>query len=223
MNELQKNNLQAFFTMAFFNKHNTKLTEDRQSRIAHVLNHKQNDLTVVLENVNDPHNIAAVLRTCESVGIMEIFVLNTTLNTYKHFDDRKSSSANKWMIVHQYTNVDECFNHVRANYQHIYSTHLAENTKALYELDLTKSVALVFGNERNGLSKEALAFCDGNFIIPQVGIIQSLNISVACAVSLYEAFRQKSVQQHYASKKLNAVQEKMLLDHWELHVEGLDN
>ena len=98
----------------------------------YVLDRRQNDLTVILENVNDPHNIAAVLRTCDAVGIMEIFVLNTTVNTYKHFDDRKSSSANKWMIVHQYTNIAECFEHVRKQYQTIYSTHLDEKTKDLY-------------------------------------------------------------------------------------------
>ena len=97
--------------MILYNKNKTQLTEDRNNRVNHVLNHRQNDLTIILENVNDPHNIAAVLRTCDAVGIMEIFVLNTTSNTYKHFDERKSSSANKWMIVHQYENINECFEH----------------------------------------------------------------------------------------------------------------
>lgn len=202
--------------MILYNKNKTQLTEDRNSRVNYVLDRRQNDLTVVLENVNDPHNIAAVLRTCDAVGIMEIFVLNTTVNTYKHFDDRKSSSANKWMIVHQYTNITECFEHVRKQYQTIYSTHLDEKTKDLYSLDLTQSVALVFGNERNGISPETLALCDGNFIIPQVGMIQSLNISVACAVSLYEAFRQKNLQKHYESKKVNYAQEAKLLNQWDL-------
>lgn len=192
----------------------TPLTDERQSRIEHVLNRRQNDLTVVLENVNDPHNIAAVLRTCDAVGIMEIFVLNTTINTYKHFDDRKSSSANKWMIVHQYTDVNSCFEHVKKQYGTIYSTYLDEHSKDLYALDLTQSVALVFGNERNGLSKETLAYCDGNFVIPQSGIIQSLNISVACAVSLYEAYRQKSSSGHYDQRKVNQEQQTMLFTHW---------
>ena len=192
----------------------TPLTDERQARIEHVLNRRQNDLTVVLENVNDPHNIAAVLRTCDAVGIMEIFVLNTTINTYKHFDDRKSSSANKWMIVHQYTDVNSCFEHVKKQYSTIYSTYLDEHSKDLYALDLTQSVALVFGNERNGLSKETLAYCDGNFVIPQSGIIQSLNISVACAVSLYEAYRQKSSSGHYDQRKVNQEQQAMLFTHW---------
>ncbi len=202
--------------MKLYNKLGTPLTDERQARVDHVLNLRQNDLTVVLENVNDPHNIAAVLRTCDAVGIMEIFVLNTTINTYKHFDDRKSSSANKWMVVHQYTDVETCFDHVKKQYDTIYSTYLNEHTVDLYSLDLTQSVALVFGNERNGISKETLSYCDGNFVIPQSGIIQSLNISVACAVSLYEAYRQKSLQGHYAGKKINTTQENLLLTQWEL-------
>ncbi len=200
--------------MKLHNHLGTPLTDERQTRIEHVLDRRQNDLTVVLENVNDPHNIAAVLRTCDAVGIMEIFVLNTTINTYKHFDDRKSSSANKWMIVHQYTDVSSCFEHVKKQYGTIYSTYLDENSKDLYSLDLTRSVALVFGNERNGISKETLAYCDGNFNIPQSGIIQSLNISVACAVSLYEAYRQKNALNHYATRKVNKEQEAILLTHW---------
>jgi len=202
--------------MILSNKHNTQLSSERNERVEHVLIHRQNDLTVILENVNDPHNIAAVLRTCDAVGVMEIFVLNTTLNTYKHFDNRKSSSANKWMIVHQYTDAESCFSHVREQYKKIYSTHLDKDTMDLYELDLTDSVALVFGNERNGISKETLTLCDGNFIIPQVGMIQSLNISVACAVSLYEAYRQKNMKAHYLQKKVTEPQENMLLSHWEL-------
>jgi tRNA (guanosine-2'-O-)-methyltransferase len=202
--------------MKLYNKLGTPLTDERQTRVDLILDLRQNDLTVVLENVNDPHNIAAVLRTCDAVGIMEIFVLNTTINTYKHFDDRKSSSANKWMVVHQYTDVKTCFDHVKKQYDTIYSTFLNEHTKDLYSLDLTQSVALVFGNERNGISSETLSYCDGNFVIPQVGIIQSLNISVACAVSLYEAYRQKSLNGHYETKKVNEAQETLLLNQWKL-------
>jgi tRNA (guanosine-2'-O-)-methyltransferase len=202
--------------MKLYNKNHHPLSDERNERIHQVLQYRQNDLTVILENVNDPHNIAAVLRSCDAVGIMEIFVLNTKSNTYKNFDVRKSSSANKWMVVHQYTNVKDCFSHVRKLYKAIYSTHLNEHSKDLYALNLTQSVAMVFGNERNGISPETLALCDGNFIIPQVGMIQSLNISVACAVSLYEAFRQKSLQAHYVSKKINKAQETMLLKQWEI-------
>jgi tRNA (guanosine-2'-O-)-methyltransferase len=110
--------------------------------------------------------------------------------------------------------VKTCFEHVKKQYGTIYSTYLDEYSKDLYDLDLTQSVALVFGNERNGLSKETLAYCDGNFVIPQSGIIQSLNISVACAVSLYEAYRQKNSRGHYDQRKVNQEQQDLLFTHW---------
>ena len=93
--------------------------------------------------------------------------------------------------------MEACFAHVRKNYDKIYSTHLEEQPTSLYELDLTQSVALMFGNEKDGLSKLSLSYSDGNFIIPQMGMVQSLNISVACAVSIYEALRQREVAGMY--------------------------
>jgi len=190
------------------------MTPERTARLQHLIQHRQNDLTVVLENVLDPHNIAAVMRTCDAVGVMEIFVLNTNIEKIKYFDTRKSSSANKWMIAHQYSDVKSCFAHVRQKYKRIYSTHLDQEANDLYSLNLAESCALVFGNERTGLSPETLSFSDGNFIVPQVGIIRSLNISVACAVSLYEAYRQKKSQQHYATKKITETEQNMLLKFW---------
>ena len=84
----------------------------------------------------------------------------------------------------------------------------------MHELNLTESVALVFGNEHSGVSDEIIAMADGNFIIPQVGIIKSLNISVACAVTLYEAFRQKSIAGHYEQPKLKGEQLDTLKKDW---------
>ena len=86
-----------------------------------------------------------------------------------------------------------------------------EDAKSLYELDLTKSVALLFGNEHDGVSKEALNYCDGNFVIPQAGMVQSLNISVACAVSIYEAKRQRINKGYYDTHPTLSQEEQELL------------
>jgi tRNA (guanosine-2'-O-)-methyltransferase len=106
---------------------------------------------------------------------------------------RSSAGARKWVDVHFFTDRTACFEAIRKKYKSIYATHLSDNARMLYELDLNQSVALLFGNERSGISKESLKLCDGNFIIPQIGMVESLNISVACAISLYEAFRQRKV------------------------------
>src|SRR6185436_18898253 len=99
-------------------------------------------------------------------------------------------------------------------YKKIYTTHLSTDAVGLHELNLTEPVALVFGNEHSGVSDEIIAMADGNFIIPQVGIIKSLNISVACAVSLYEAYRQKMNAGHYEQVKLEGEKLRSLRDEW---------
>lgn len=193
------------------------MTPERTKRLTDVLNHRQHDLTVVMENVFDPHNISAVMRTCDAVGVQEIFVLTTKFPPHKKWGPRSSSSAAKWLTVHQFDDHRECFHMLRQKFDKIYTTHLASGAVDLYNLDFTGSVALVFGNEHDGVSEESRSLADGNFIIPQVGIIQSLNISVACAVSLYEAYRQKKAAQHYSQPHMPEQTREELFKIWELN------
>ena len=190
------------------------MTPERFERLTSVLNKRQPDITVVLENVFDPHNISAVMRTADAVGLQDMFILNTKIPRHKKWGEKSSSSAAKWLTVHQYENADECFAELRKRYKKIYSTHLCSDAVGLYELNLTEPVALIFGNEHSGVSDEIIAMADGNFIIPQVGIIRSLNISVACAVTLYEAYRQKNIAGHYTRPKLNGEQLNNLRTEW---------
>jgi tRNA (guanosine-2'-O-)-methyltransferase len=197
------------------------MTPERKNRLLSVLDKRQNDLTVVLENVFDPHNISAVMRTCDAVGIQDIFILNTKIPRHKKWGAKSSSSAAKWLTIHQYTDAAECFAALRKRYSRILTTHLSSDAISLHQIDFKESIALVFGNEHAGVSDEIRAMADGNFIIPQVGIIQSLNISVACAVTVYEAFRQKTKAGHYAQKKLAADQYDELLHNWGFTEEDL--
>ena len=191
------------------------MTPERHKRLTSVLNKRQGDITIVLENVFDPHNISAVMRTADAVGVQDIYILNTKIPRHKKRGAKSSSSAAKWLTVHQYENAEECFSSLRNRYSTILTTHLSSDAVGLHEIDLTKSIALVFGNEHSGVSDEIRALADGNFIIPQVGIIQSLNISVACAVTLYEAYRQKSIAGHYNQPGLDAVRYNELFKLWE--------
>jgi len=195
------------------------MTPERQNRITNVLNRRQPDLTVVLENVHDPHNISAVMRTCDSIGIQNIYILNTRIARHSKFGKKSSASAAGWLSIHHFDNTEACFEVLKAKYSRIYATHLGAESHSLYDLDLTESVALVFGNEHAGVSEEALRLCDGNFIIPQVGMVRSLNISVACAVSLYEAFRQKQQAGHYDSSRLPEGEWNELSEQWGLKEE----
>ncbi|MBZ4191207.1 TrmH family RNA methyltransferase [Niabella beijingensis] len=168
------------------------MTNERKEKLEQVIRKRQEGLAVVLENVFDPHNISAVMRSCDAVGIQDVYILNTKIPRHKKWGAKSSSSAAKWLSIHQYDNAVACFSDLKSRYDCVFTTHLSSDAANLYQLDLTRRVALVFGNEREGVSDEIRALADGNFVIPQVGIIQSLNISVACAVSIYEAFRQRA-------------------------------
>ena len=190
------------------------MTPERREKLQSVLSKRQNDITIVLENVFDPHNISAVMRTCDAVGVQELYVLNTKIPRHKKWGAKSSSSAAKWLTVYQFENAEECFSELRKKYSKILTTHLSGDAVNLYEINLTQPLALIFGNEHSGVSEEIRRLADGNFIIPQVGIIRSLNISVACAVTLYEAYRQKTVAGHFDKTKLNGEVLKELMDKW---------
>jgi len=190
------------------------MTPERYNRMLSVIKNRQTNLTVVMENVNDPHNISAVMRTCDAVGIQDIYILNTKIAKHDYFGVKSSSSAAKWLTVHQFTSDQECFTALRKNYNKIYTTHLSSDAVSLYDIDFTDSVALVFGNEHDGVSQESIDMADGNFIIPQLGFIKSLNISVACAVSIYEAHRQKMEAGHYNKQTMSLERQESLLNDW---------
>jgi len=190
------------------------MTPERYNRLTSVLNHRQPDLTVVLENVFDPHNVSAVMRTCDAVGIQDVYILNNRIPPHRKWGYRSSSTAAKWLSIHQFTDAEKCFEEVRKRYKKIYASHLSTDSADMYSLDMTESIALVFGNETFGVSDEIRKYSDGDFIIPQVGIIKSLNISVACAVTLYEAFRQKKEKGHYTNRMVSEETFRQLSDDW---------
>ena len=195
------------------------MTEERRKKLLKVIHKRQFNITVVLENVEDPHNVAAVLRTCDSVGIQNVYVVNTQIPAHKkklgkEIGFRSGSGAAKWLTIHEYDNTEKCIEDLRKNFSKIYTTAFSQDSKDLYQLDLTQSVALVFGNEKYGITQEMISLCDGNFLIPQMGIIQSLNISVACAVSIYEAFRQKRIAGHYEENNASGLNKDFLLKEW---------
>ena len=190
------------------------MTPERINKLLTVLNRRQSNLTVVLENVFDPHNVSAVMRTCDSVGIQDIYVINTKIPPHKEWGFKSSSSARKWVTSHQFTDVQKCFTTLRSRYSRILTTHLGDGSIDLYDIDFTQSIALVFGNETHGVSEEIRKLADGNFVIPQMGIIRSLNISVACAVTIYEAYRQKKNAGQYKQSSLPEEQRHALLTEW---------
>ena len=189
-------------------------TGERIMRISEVLGRRRKSLTVVLENINDPHNLSAVLRTCDAVGIFEVHLLYHGGQPIPKVSPTSSGSAKKWVYRNLYDSVDECYSKIRSENKKIYTTNITKDVVSLYSLDLTVPVALVFGNEHAGVSEEATVKADGNFLIPQVGMIQSLNISVACAVCLFEAYRQRLAAGQYEKPELSETEFESLMIEW---------
>jgi tRNA (guanosine-2'-O-)-methyltransferase len=190
------------------------MTPEREAKFKKVIEGRQPDLTVIMENIHDPHNISAILRSCDAVGILEVHVINTVESTVKKLGKKSSASAKKWIKVHYYKTVEACIGELKNKGFAIWSTHLSADAKELYELELAKPVALAFGNEHKGVSEELLSHSDGNFIIPMMGMIPSLNVSVACAVSLYEAYRQRAAAGSYDQPHLSEPESAELVKEW---------
>lgn len=192
------------------------MTTERRQRLSDVIAKRQFDLTVVLENVFDPHNVSAVMRTCDAVGIQDIYILNNRIPPQKKWGHRSSSTASRWLTIHQFTNAYDCFGEVKKKYERVLAGMISKDSIDVYEMDLTQPTALVFGNESFGISDELRPFIDGSFMIPQFGVIKSLNISVACAVTLYEALRQKRNAGHYNTSSKNGEEKVRIGKEWDL-------
>lgn len=175
-------------------KKRTVVSEHRLHRITQVATQRQRGLTVVLEDVHDPHNAAAVLRSCDGFGVQRVhfvFVNQPEYNPAK-IGKQSSSSAHKWLDFSIHHSIEDCYKELHKENDEIWATVLSEDSTDLYKTDFTgKNIALVFGNEHTGLSKAALDQADKKIYLPMRGMVESLNISVTVAICLFEVTRQR--------------------------------
>src|SRR3990172_7332977 len=134
-------------------------SEQRKKKILGVLTRRQPDLTIVVENIHDPHNVSAMLRSADAVGIHEVQLVYTK-EKFPKVGKKSSSSANKWVGRRRFDSIQACFAQLRSEGFTIYATRLEEGAKSLYTLDLTRKTAFVFGNEHEGVSDEAARLAD---------------------------------------------------------------
>ncbi len=166
------------------------LLPERKARIDEVVGHRTRTLTVVMEAFCDPQNVNAVLRTCEAFGVQDLHVIEGVLKPYDR-NKKVSQNADKWLDVHRWKGTRPCLEHLKAEGFTVYATHLGPASRGLAELSFAGKVALVFGNEHRGVSAEALALADARYAIPMLGFVQSLNVSVAAAVSIAAAIERR--------------------------------
>jgi tRNA (guanosine-2'-O-)-methyltransferase len=189
------------------------ISEHRLNRMRAVLHQRQPDLTVVLEDVHDPHNISAVLRSCDAVGVTRVHLVYR-LEEEPKLSKGVSASALKWLQIERHETIEQCYEQLRTNGFRILATALRDDCQDLHELDFTQPTALVFGNEMRGCSEAAVDLADGTLFIPMMGMVQSLNISVACAVTLYEALRQRRIAGCYEEPSIPESVRRETLDSW---------
>ena len=163
----------------------------RFERLKAVLNQRMGDLTVVLEHVDKPHNLSAILRSCDAVGVLEAHVVSLAGRTPTF--NCTSKGSEKWVPLHRHSDSDSValLTQLKAQGFRLYGTHLSVEAVDYRQCDFTGPSALVLGAEKWGLSPAAAALVDQPVVIPMRGMVQSLNVSVACATLLFEALRQR--------------------------------
>ncbi len=176
------------------------MTPERFARLRAVLSRRQPDLTVLMDGVHKPHNLSAVARTGDAVGVLEVHTVPAS-RLYR-LDRQVAAGTEKWIPAHAHDTIGEAVTHLRTSGFTLVAAHPDPAAVDFRALDYTRATAFVMGAERDGLSDETLALVDRTVIIPMVGMVRSLNVSVAGALLLYEAQRQRAAAGLYGAPRL---------------------
>ena len=187
-------------------------TAEREQKVTTMVRNRQDGLVLVMEDIADPHNIAAILRSADAFGVQDIHVVYETQphTDLKRVGNVSSSSANKWVDVHYHDSMADCATVLRDAGYALVGTVLREGSTSIFDWTAPERTALVIGNEHSGMSQTAIVACDALVTIPMQGMIQSLNVSVSAAVCLFEITRQRRAANRLQS--LSAQRQGALID-----------
>ena len=174
-------------------------TTRRQSRVRAVLARRQPDLTLVLANIHDPHNVSAIYRSCDAFGLLRVHLYYTG-TPFPVLSRKTSASARKWVESVRHTNLKSLAEAM--NGFQVLCTVCSASAIPLRKWDFTKSTAVIMGNEHSGVDAELLQLSAGQLYIPMHGMIQSFNVSVAAAIILAEAARQREQAGMYDQSRI---------------------
>ncbi len=181
------------------------MSPERFARINALLDHRQADLTLCLESVHKNHNLSALIRTADAVGVHEMHAV--------WFDRRgkvkggTAKGSQQWVKMHHHTSTAAAVSQLKAEGKQVLVTHLSDSAVDFREVDYRLPTAILLGQEKQGVSAEALELADQHIVVPMVGMAESLNVSVAAAVILYEAQRQRAAAGRSATAEL-AIEER---------------
>jgi len=183
------------------------------AKVRRVLSLRQPDLRVVLEEVANPHNANAVLRTCDAAGILNVDIIGSSQDPLP-INKAITTRADKWLNFHFYPTTKDCLIQLKKQGLKIAATHLGEDAVFYTQVDYTQPTAIVFGNESEGISLEARQYADVKIKIPMFGMVQSLNLSVSVGIILYEALSQRLGKGFFESQRLSPEEFEDYLNKW---------
>lgn len=162
------------------------VSEHKVALVEEVLQKRTRHVTLAFEDIDKPHNISAVLRTAECMGVQDLHFIKNR-NSY-NVSQAITQGAAKWVTMHHHkaanSNIDACYTKLRADGYQIFATSLHETSRSIYDIDMSKKTAIVFGTEADGISEEAGNKADGYVHIPMAGFTESFNLSVSAAICL---------------------------------------
>lgn len=174
----------------------------RYKRLQQVLHQRQPDLTVITEDVHKPHNLSAIIRTCDAAGVFEVNAVhsNSKMPTYSQV----AQGSEKWIKLTTHHNIENAIASLQKSNFKIYAAHFSDKAIDYRTIDYTKPTAILLGAEKYGVTQLAADLSDGHIIVPMLGMVQSLNVSVAAAVILFEAQRQRLAAGMYEQMSLDS-------------------
>ncbi|GAU09943.1 TrmH family RNA methyltransferase [Desulfoplanes formicivorans] len=189
------------------------LTDQRRQRIEEVLAKRQKDLTLIINNVHDPHNVAAILRSCDAFGVYGVH-LYYTKERFPAVGKRSSASARKWIARTRHQDAGKMISGLRSKGYQCLGTGFGPTARPVHEWDFTKPTAIVLGNEHRGMDQDIKMHVPDEIYIPMVGMVQSLNVSVAAAIILYEAWRQRKAAGMFDQPSFSKAELEQLRAQW---------
>lgn len=188
------------------------MTPERFAKICETLNFRQPDMTVVMDGVHKPRNLAAIARTAEAVGIGSVHAVSEDEDL--RLTQKAATGSTRWMDVNVHSDIEECTDQLKRQGLKVFAAHFDENAKHFREVDYTQPFALLVGQELEGISERALSCADQSIIIPMQGMVEALNVSVAAALVLYEAQRQRELAGFYDEPRLSQAERQQILFEW---------
>jgi tRNA (guanosine-2'-O-)-methyltransferase len=188
------------------------MTPERFRKIKSVLERRQPDLTVIAEDVHKSHNVAALVRTCDAVGVYRMHAVSPNGEFPRHH--MVEAGTGKWVKTQLHDTIEDAIGHARNEGFRVYAAHLSDTARDYREIDYTGKVAIVLGSELPGVSAQTAELADDHVIIPMRGMVDSLNVSVANALLLYEAARQREAAGMYSESRIATAERELTLFEW---------